>query len=55
MERPYLRESTAVEYFRDLVTTSLERQHIRAADLTEYYLVNLLCQVHPPGRLRRRR
>ena len=44
MERPYLRELTAVEYFKDLVATSLSRQHIRAADLTEYYLVNLLCQ-----------
>ncbi len=44
MERPYLRELTAAEYFKDLVATSLVRQHIRAADLTEYYLVNLLCQ-----------
>ena len=27
-----------------LVAASLARQHVRAADLTEYYLVNLLCQ-----------
>ena len=44
MERPFLRELTPAEYFKDLVATSLVRQHIRAADLTEYYLVNLLCQ-----------
>ena len=44
MERPLLREQTPVEYFKDLVASSLARQHIQAADLTEYYLVNLLCQ-----------
>lgn len=44
MERPLLREQTPAEYFKDLVATSLARQHIQAADLTEYYLVNLLCQ-----------
>jgi hypothetical protein len=44
MERPLLREQTPVEYFKDLVASSLARQHVRAADLTEYYLVNLLCQ-----------
>jgi len=44
MERPLLREQTPAEYFKDLVESSLARQHIQAADLTEYYLVNLLCQ-----------
>jgi hypothetical protein len=44
MERPLLREQTPVEYFRDLVASSLARQHLHASDLTEYYLVNLLCQ-----------
>ena len=44
MERPLLGDQTPAEYFRDLVTASLARQHVRAADLTEYYLVNLLCQ-----------
>jgi hypothetical protein len=44
MERPLLREQTPVEYFKDLVESSLARQHIQAGDLTEYYLVNLLCQ-----------
>src|SRR5688572_15035682 len=44
MDRPLLREQTPTEYFKDLVSASLSRRHVRAADLTEYYLVNLLCQ-----------
>jgi hypothetical protein len=44
MERPLLREQTPAEYFKDLVASALTRQHIHAAELTEYYLVNLLCQ-----------
>ena len=44
MERPLLGDQTPAEYFKDLVTASLARHHVRAADLTEYYLVNLLCQ-----------
>ena len=44
MERPVLRELTPVEYFKELVESSLARQHVQAGDLTEYYLVNLLCQ-----------
>ena len=46
MERlnPVLREETPVEYFKDLVESSLARQHVQAGDLTEYYLVNLLCR-----------
>jgi hypothetical protein len=39
-----LREQTPVEYFKELVESALERQRVRAGDLTEYYLVNLLCQ-----------
>ena len=39
-----LREQTPAEYFKELVETSLARQHVQAGDLTEYYLVNLLCQ-----------
>lgn len=41
--RPILRE-TPIEYFKELVESSLARQHVQAADLTEFYLVNLLCQ-----------
>lgn len=44
MERPLLREQTPAEYFKELVEESLTRQHLTAGDLTEYYLVNLLCQ-----------
>ena len=44
MERPLLREQTPAEYFKELVESALSRQHVQAADLTEYYLVNLLCQ-----------
>jgi hypothetical protein len=39
-----LREQTPAEYFKELVESSLVRQHLQASDLTEYYLVNLLCQ-----------
>src|SRR5918992_1595903 len=44
MDRPILREQTPAEYFKELVESALARQHVQAADLTEYYLVNLLCQ-----------
>jgi hypothetical protein len=44
MDRPLLPEQTAAEYFKELVASALARQHVQAADLTEYYLVNLLCQ-----------
>ena len=44
MERPLLREQSPAEYFKELVESALARQHLQAADLTEYYLVNLLCQ-----------
>jgi hypothetical protein len=47
MERqfePVLREQTPTEYFKDLVETSLARQHVQAGDLTAFYLVNLLSQ-----------
>lgn len=44
MERPVLREQTPAEYFKELVGAALARQHLHAGDLTEYYLVNLLCQ-----------
>jgi hypothetical protein len=44
MDRPLLGDQTPAEYFKDLVASSLARQHVQAGDLTEYYLVNLLCQ-----------
>jgi hypothetical protein len=44
MDHPLVREQTPAEYFKELVESAMMRQHVRAADLTEYYLVNLLCQ-----------
>jgi hypothetical protein len=44
MSNPLVREQSAVEFFKELVESAMARQHMRAADLTEYYLVNLLCQ-----------
>jgi hypothetical protein len=50
MERPLLREEAPAEYFKELVDSALARQRLQAADLTAYYLVNLLCQfVRPEG------
>ena len=51
MERPLVREQSPAEYFKELVEAALTRQHLHAGDLTEYYLVNLLCQyVRPEAR-----
>jgi hypothetical protein len=44
MANPLVREQTTTEFFRELVESAMARQHVRAADLTEFYLVNLLCQ-----------
>ena len=41
---PLVHEQTPTAYFKELVESSLSRQHVRAGDLTEVYLVNLLCQ-----------
>lgn len=43
-DHPLVHEQTPVEYFKELVESSLSRQHVRAGDRTEWYLVNLLCQ-----------
>jgi hypothetical protein len=51
MERPVLREQSPAEYFKELVDSALERQHVPAGEFTSYYLVNLLCQfVRPDAR-----
>lgn len=44
MDRPLLREQTPAEYFKELVESAMARQHLQAGNLTEYYVVNLLCQ-----------
>jgi hypothetical protein len=43
-DHPLVHKQTPTEYFKELVESSLSRQHVRAGDLTEVYLVNLLCQ-----------
>ncbi len=43
-DHPIVHKQTPTEYFKELVESSLSRQHVRAGDLTEVYLVNLLCQ-----------
>ena len=48
MGRQILCEQTTTEYFRELVAEAMTARQLRAADLTEYYLVNLLCQYVRP-------
>jgi hypothetical protein len=52
MPDAHLQQQTPEEYFRDLVDSALLRQHLSATELTEYYLVNLLCRfVKPSSRI----
>jgi hypothetical protein len=52
MDVPLLREQTPAEYFKDLVDAAIARQHVRANEMTAYYLVNLLCRfVRPSSRI----
>src|SRR4051794_8906556 len=48
MDDPLLHEQTPAEYFKDLIDAALARQHLRANELTAYYLVNLLCRFMRP-------
>jgi hypothetical protein len=48
MARQILSEQTTAEYFKELVEEALSERHLQASDLTEYYLVNLLCQYARP-------
>jgi len=50
MDDPLLPEQTPAEYFKGLVDTALSRQHLRATELTSYYLVDLLCRFVRPDR-----
>jgi hypothetical protein len=43
MGTAHVHRESAAEYFRSLVESALDHQHVKAADLTSYYLVNLLC------------
>ena len=44
MEESLFPEQTPAEYFKTLIDAALTRQHLRANELTAYYLVNLLCR-----------
>jgi len=50
MDDQLLPEQSPAEYFKDLVESALARQHLRANDLTSYYLVDLLCRFMRPDR-----
>jgi hypothetical protein len=51
MAHQLVSEQSTTEYFKELVEEALNERHLQAGDLTEYYLVNLLCQyVRPEGR-----
>ena len=50
MDDPLLGGQTPAEYFKDLVESALSRQHLRTNELTEYYLVDLLCRFMRPDR-----
>lgn len=52
MPDAHLRQQTPEEFFKDLVDSALLRQHLHATELTEYYLVNLLCRfIRPSSRI----
>ncbi len=50
MDDPLLQEQTPAEYFKGLIESALTRQHLRANELTSYYLVDLLCRFMRPDR-----
>ena len=43
MSMAHVRRETPTEYFKTLVESALDHQHLRVQELTAYYLVNLLC------------
>jgi hypothetical protein len=51
MAHPILSEQTTTEYFKELVGEALTERRLEVDDLTEYYLVNLLCQYAHPENL----
>ena len=44
MIRPLLSKQTSTEFFKELVVEAMTKRQLEADHLTEYYLVNLLCQ-----------
>jgi hypothetical protein len=43
MSTAFFHRETPAEYFRSLVESACEHQHVSVSELTSYYLVNLLC------------
>ena len=43
MSTAHVRRETPAEYFKALVESALDHQHLHVQELTAYYLVNLLC------------
>ena len=43
MGTAYFHRETPAEYFRTLVESACDHQHLKVSTLTSYYLVNLLC------------
>lgn len=43
--------ATVTEYFRDAVTDALKSRKVNAAEPTEYYIVNLLCEHTKTGKV----
>jgi hypothetical protein len=42
MSEPLLHPESPIEFFRDLVESALQHQHVAVRELTSYYVVNLL-------------
>lgn len=42
MAEALVRNESPVEYFRELIESAMQRQHLAARELTSFYLVNLL-------------
>ena len=42
MAERLVRSESPTEYFRELVETAMQHQHLSARELTSYYVVNLL-------------
>jgi hypothetical protein len=52
MPDAHVQDQTPEAFFKDLIGAALLRQHLHATELTEYYLVNLLCRfVRPASRI----
>ena len=45
-----VRSESPVEYFKELVESAVEHQHLDVRDLTSFYLVNLLTGFVQPDR-----